>query len=437
MGADQSTPRNAEFPTVSDKNNANKKRARSPGGLGTSGRLRRSSSATPSVKSELSVGDWGFFEEFENKTPPTKFNSRDSREDDFEEKKLIVRALSLPPPATQPPMYVLESTLQTQHLWYLTAGMRPKQPAQEREYFERLWRQNFDNSSVQYKEGEKDEKATIITSAPSSSSAGQLISSPNSSALTFNQGSSQNPTHNKSGKSHLRDEVPYKEFDGEILYRGKGPFSNSVTRSFPEHDISGMTLQVPRFRIVRTNDGEVHAEFLVVISINSHHSFTFGLWKRHSDFHKLSVTVQVCEVIYYIFMFLYRSHSLNCLIITSFYAWTWTLQAIETYGRNRDHNSGISFKNALLSWQCLIHRKRWFRCLDKVGLVCLIDVFDMIHFYPSCFNFSSTFRCLFSLNIFFVSQDYLSLKCFLLERFMHDLLFESHNPVLISDFLGL
>ena len=257
------------------------------------------------MKSELgSVGDWGFFEEFENKTPPTKYNSssRDSRDDDFLDIKLIVRALSLPPPATQPPMYVLESTLQTQHLWYLTAGMRPKQPAQEREYFERLWRQNFDNSLVQYKEAaEKDEK-TIITSAPSSSSAGQLIS-PTNSALTFNQGSSQNPSTNKATKAHLRDEVPFKECNGEILYRGKGPFSNSVTRSFPEHDISGMTLQVPRFRIVRTIDGEVHAEFLVVISINSHHSFTFGLWKRHSDFHKLSVTVQVymypCKCVYF------------------------------------------------------------------------------------------------------------------------------------------
>lgn len=24
------------------------------------------------------------------------------------------------------------------------------------------------------------------------------------------------------------------------------------------------------------------------------------------------------------------------------------------------------FKNAMLSWQCLLHRKRWYRCLDKV-----------------------------------------------------------------------
>ena len=50
-------------------------------------------------------------------------------------------------------------------------------------------------------------------------------------------------------------------------------------------------LQVPRFRIVRSNDGEVHAEFLVVVSIGSHSTVTFGLWRRHSDFHKLSVKV--------------------------------------------------------------------------------------------------------------------------------------------------
>ena len=117
---------------------------------------------------------------------------------------------------------------------------------------------------------------------------------------------------------------------GEILYRGKGPFSNSVSKSFPEHDVSAMTLQVPRFRIVRAADGEVHAEFLIVISINSHSPFTFGLWRRHSDFNKLSMKVQSLDL---------KSGRTN------------------------------SYKNALLSWQCLIHRKRWFRCLDKVCTV--------------------------------------------------------------------
>jgi hypothetical protein len=34
-------------------------------------------------------------------------------------------------------------------------------------------------------------------------------------------------------------------------------------------------------------------------------------------------------------------------------------------------------------------------------------------------------------------QEYLSLKCFLLERFMHDVVFESPVPNLVLDFLGL
>lgn len=56
------------------------------------------------------------------------------------------------------------------------------------------------------------------------------------------------------------------------------------------------------------------------------------------------------------------------------------------------------FNNSLLSWQCLMYRKSWFKNLDR---------------------------------------DYLALKCFLLERFMHDVLFESQDPRVLSDFLGL
>ena len=56
------------------------------------------------------------------------------------------------------------------------------------------------------------------------------------------------------------------------------------------------------------------------------------------------------------------------------------------------------FQNSLFSWQCLRQRQRWFRCLDK---------------------------------------DYLALKCFLLERFLHDVLFESRSPQLIATFAGV
>ncbi|CAN0361557.1 unnamed protein product, partial [Phaeothamnion confervicola] len=56
------------------------------------------------------------------------------------------------------------------------------------------------------------------------------------------------------------------------------------------------------------------------------------------------------------------------------------------------------FHNALCSWRILQNRQRWFRCLDR---------------------------------------DYLVLKCFLLERFLHDLVFESLSPDTVREFLGV
>lgn len=53
--------------------------------------------------------------------------------------------------------------------------------------------------------------------------------------------------------------------------------------------------------------------------------------------------------------------------------------------------------NAITSWRLLKKRQRWYRSLDA---------------------------------------GYLSLKVFLLERFLHDILFESTNPNLLRDFVG-
>lgn len=153
-----------------------------------------------------STDEWGFFEDFEQ-SPLT--NRVEKGEEVQPEDQSIQRALSLPPPATAAPMYVLESTLATQQLWYSTAGLRPKQPSQEREYFENLWKRNFENSDV------PDNQADIV-----GNEAVGLI------------------------PKKVRDEVPFKEFDGEILFRGKGPFSNSVSKSFSDHDVAAMTLQV-------------------------------------------------------------------------------------------------------------------------------------------------------------------------------------------------
>lgn len=61
-----------------------------------------------------------------------------------------------------------------------------------------------------------------------------------------------------------------------------------------------------------------------------------------------------------------------------------------------DHDNEV-LPNAVTSWRLLKKRQRWFRCLDA---------------------------------------GYLSLKVFLLERFLHDILFESSSPKIISDFIS-
>ena len=246
----------------------------------------------------------------------------------------VQRSLSLPPPVTEPPLSVLESPLPTQVLWYSTAGQRPRQPEKERIHYEKVWRDNFEKSAVV----------------------------------------------GLRGMAHMKEkeEVPEKDFVGDIVYRGKAPFSNAVSKTFEEDIVvsrrgvsnsaakaqqslsrrwNSVTLQLPRFRIVRHADGTAVAEFLVVVSLQGvHHNYvTFGVWRRHSCFEALSKAIQ----------------SVDC---------------------------GTSFKNATLSWQCFVSRKRWFRCLDI---------------------------------------DYLALKCFLLERFLHDVLFESSTAGTISEFLDL
>ena len=59
----------------------------------------------------------------------------------------------------------------------------------------------------------------------------------------------------------------------------------------------------------------------------------------------------------------------------------------------------VLYNNSLVSWQCITSKQKWFgRCLEP---------------------------------------NYVSLKCHLLERFLHDVLFESLHPLYIYEFLGL
>lgn len=280
----------------------------------------------------VSNSDFGWYEDI--CTPDVNF--------DFEQfdktHPSLHRSLSLPQSVNEPPLYVLQANLKTQQLWYLTAGRRPKQPQEERVFFERLWLENFTKSTVNYTCKQRDNNDSNIEEKENTNA--------------------QNFASKLSIKAWLKDiddeDVLRSEDDNvTIISQEKCIFSYSITKSFLDGDIKSMTLQIPRYRIVRCNNNdEIHAEFLIVVTLGDQNKITFGVWRRHSDFSKFALVLK-------------ENHT---------------------------------FKNAMLSWHCLVLKKKWLRCLDK---------------------------------------DYLSLKCFLLERFLQDTLFESSMPLLISNFLGL
>jgi len=156
------------------------------------------------------------------------------------------------------------------------------------------------------------------------------------------------------------DSLPYRSepstpaADVQLLMQADNIYGSAVTKSFYCaicNRISNTVVRIPKFQIVKRG-GQTHAEFLVVVNIGS---FTFGVWRRYSEFRELAESLAVSK---------------------------------EKRGE---------FANSLFSWQCLNHRKRWFRCLDK---------------------------------------DYLTLKCFLLERFLHDFVYESSEANCMYAFIG-
>ena len=98
-----------------------------------------------------------------------------------------------------------------------------------------------------------------------------------------------------------------------------------------------------------------------------------GVWKRYSDFQELSKKVTQAND--------------GCIdVIANMSPLAVTME------HDVEH-----LPNAITSWNLLKKRQRWYRCLDS---------------------------------------GYLSLKVFLLERFLHDILFESSSPELLRDFVG-
>ncbi|CAB1107470.1 unnamed protein product [Ectocarpus sp. CCAP 1310/34] len=268
------------------------------GSLGSSG---SSSEVLPRVGSSGQMSDgepWGWFDEIEDPTGGEGGGP----------------APHAPPVTKATPPYILTESLSTQRLWRETAGKRPRQPSEERQFFEEQWAKNFSDSEVDYSEPLAETDA----------------------AAARKRAKKRTAPHSK------------------VHYRATSPFGSAVSKSFQCDNcrqITSIMVHIPKFQIIQTGS-DVHAEYLIVVGLGT---VTLGVWRRFSEFQRLASKLS-------------RS-------------------------RRRDQ-----FHNALCSWRCLRERQRWFRCLDV---------------------------------------DYLILKTFLLERFLHDFVFESMSPNTVREFLGV
>jgi len=365
--------------------------------------------------------------------------------------------------AVTAPTYVLEESRSSQRLWKDSAGRRPPQPVEERAFYEQMWSQNFAKSQVNYQMPAEVLTATTPISLSPFAEGGAMEVSPAADAAeggnyqynmnvqgptdTHNMmmmpssgvngdGADGDDTNRTGGglKEAPRQAPPSvlppthhqhiinktaKTDDGEemrILVRGDNVFGTTVSKSFalsdekrgPITNVVTVNISIASYRVVEVRLGlemspclvlayffsnnliflflfslpsrsraqsrkrGKYAQFLVIYREGSIRD-TIGVWKRYSDFDDLARTVT-------------QAHEGCASVIAN----------ISPLAVTEEHDVE-HLPNAITSWRLLKKRQRWYRCLDS---------------------------------------GYLSLKVFLLERFLHDILFESSSPKLLREFVG-
>lgn len=305
--------------------------------------------------------------------------------------------------AVTAPTYVLEESLSSQRLWRNTAGQRPPQPVEERAFYEKMWAQNFARSQVQY-----DMPVEVLTAtSPISLSPfadGNFVDNGDVSGTVTNDMTNYNLKPAKSGVKDVAEAALVSRMhdnehtmssqqivnrrirgvgsDGDliVLVRGDNVFGTTVSKSFARPSAKGgpivgvdtVNISIASYRVVESKKHGKYAQFLVIYREGSIRD-TIGVWKRYSDFEELARKVT-------------QAHE-GCAAVIANMSPLSVTEEPET-----EH-----LPNAITSWRLLKKRQRWYRCLDA---------------------------------------GYLSLKVFLLERFLHDILFESSSPKLLREFVG-
>lgn len=296
------------------------------------------------------------------------------------------------------PTYVLEESPSSQELWRQTAGNRPPQPVEERAFFEKMWAENFARSKVQYGVPVKDlVTSAAVTAAPmlvvDDEDGGSSAADPSMYSSIFSIAA---PSHGSPKRqedvaeaillSRMNDlsnldsastrmslsQRQLLDEDTTVLLKGFNTFGTTVSKSFAQTEEDGL------ISVTTVN-----------ISIASYRVVESKRQGRYAQFHVIYREGNMRDTIgvwkrYRDFEMLANKISGPC-------------EGCQMLQHHVEDEPEIEFlPNAITSWRLMKKRKRWYRCLDA---------------------------------------GYLSLKVFLLERFLHDVLFESSTPHLLRDFV--
>uniref|UniRef100_A0A7S3PDZ6 PX domain-containing protein n=1 Tax=Amphora coffeiformis TaxID=265554 RepID=A0A7S3PDZ6_9STRA len=356
-----------------------------------------SSSGSQRASSQNSSRDWGWFEDVHQASDG--INSNEKR--DIKKMMPPSQATNMAPPenthvdnsmAVTAPPYVLEESLSSQRLWKDTAGTRPPQPVEERAFFEKMWAQNFARSQVDYQM--PVEVLTATSPVALSPFADGVFEGTSGDSVLGNYSMPGDQDHdaaeaalsqlgginNDGGDPNAKQKIRGSGSDGDltVILRGPNAFGTTVSKSFARNTVPGgpvvvdtVNISIASYRVVESRKYGKYAQFLVIYRQGSIRD-TVGVWKRYRHFEQLANKVT-------------HAHE-GCAAAIANMSPLHITEESET-----EH-----LPNAITSWRLLKKRKRWYRCLDA---------------------------------------GYLSLKVFLLERFLHDILFESSSPQLLRDFV--
>jgi len=309
---------------------------------------------------------------------------------------------------TAPP-YVLESSQSDQNLWKLTAGNRPPQPVVERDFFEDEWAKNFSLSNVEYSMS-RDELLKRSATEELEVERFNFDPSPRSSKL---RGGGLRGDFVGATRDHniLDAELSFMEQHQHQQRNEVNRVTKGSNKSSEGASTNGSNMGFPS------------ASFKVLLKEDNMYGTTVSKTFTHStNGVRLTETVTISIASYRVVSVFDLSKRRRTETYAQFLVIFARGGFKNTKGKWKRHSdfkklfercsggddswcSGVNVENvrgsddenpylpnALCSWKLLSQRKRWFRCLNP---------------------------------------EYLCLKAFLLERFLHDVLFESRRTNLL------